>query len=82
MSLRMGSEVSKAHSIPAGSLCLLLAQVLTHCSNDMPACLPAAMLATMVVVDSPTETVSKPQLNAFFCQLPWSQCLFTATESN
>jgi len=52
-------------------------QLLLQCH----ACLPAAMLHTMMVTDSPSETVSQPPINCFLYKLPWSQCLLTKTKT-
>lgn len=44
------------------------------------ACLPTALLPTMMVMNFHPEAVRRVQLNVFFCKLSWSWCLYSEKE--
>jgi hypothetical protein len=57
--LRFQKSIARLVSI---SLCLLPADQVAHCQLLLQhhACLPAVMLPTMLIMDSPSENVSQP----------------------
>ena len=61
------------------TLCLLVATA-TYKLSQQHVCLPAAMFSTVMVMDSPSETVGKLYLNAFFYKSPRLRDLFIAVE--
>lgn len=68
----------KSKLFPVRSLCLLVnqMQVLSYCS--WVPCL-GSWSPPWRVMDSLSETVSKPPISSFFYMWPWSGCLFIAS---
>ena len=65
----MGFEVPKVHAKPKVPLLLSVdVDVELSATSLHHVCLRAAMLLTMRLMDSTSETVSQPQLNTCFCK--------------
>jgi hypothetical protein len=77
---RWALRFQEAYSKPRVFLFLMPSVLNVRRTLSYHVCLSFAMLPTTMIMGSPSETLSKPQWNAFFCKLPWSWCLLTAIE--